>query len=197
MRSAVSEAEAKALRRQRRVVQVIFVAINLILVDSRLPSLVWAVVGGAFWLAVIVITITNGPIVCSWVCWLGAAQDWAEPLAKRRWTPNPNFWRPFVLLIAIFWAPVSWLIRPELMNSVTAPFGFDYTAMDAHILQAVFFIAVGLSVSVLGKRGACIAFCPLLLVARLARLKNWLPQLRLSHWRGKPIVINDTPVRAR
>ncbi|MCS7211717.1 MAG: 4Fe-4S binding protein [Chloroherpetonaceae bacterium] len=188
-----SEEEARALRRQRRLVQVIFVAINLILVDSRLPSVVWAVVGGAFWLAVVVITITNGPIVCSWVCWLGAAQDWAEPLAKRRWKPNPSFWRPFVLLVAIFWAPVSWLIRPEVMYSLTAPFGFDYTALEAHILQAVFFIVVGLSVAVLGKRGACIAFCPLLLVARLMRLKNWLPQLRFSYWLRKPIIINGTP----
>jgi len=52
-RSATSEEEANALRRQRRIVQAIFVAINLILVDSRLPSLVWTIVGGAFWLAVL------------------------------------------------------------------------------------------------------------------------------------------------
>jgi hypothetical protein len=33
--SATTEEEAKALRRQRRMVQAIFVAINLILIDSR------------------------------------------------------------------------------------------------------------------------------------------------------------------
>lgn len=194
-RSVASEAEARALRRQRRAVQFVFVAFNLILIDSRLPSLVWTIVGGMFWLSVIVITITNGPIVCSWVCWLGAAQDWAEPLAKRRWKANPNFWRPFVLMVAVLWAPVSWLIRPETMHSLIAPFGIDYTNLNAHILQAAFFLLVGASVMILGKRGACVCFCPLLLVARISRLKNWFESLQLHRWLGKPIVANETPVQ--
>lgn len=196
-RSVESEEEAKALRRQRRVAQVIFVALNLILVDSRLPSVAWTVVGGAFWLAVIAITITNGPIVCSWVCWLGAAQDWAEPLAKRRWKANPNFWRPFVLIVAVLWAPVSWLVRPDTMRSLVAPFGIDYANLNAHILQALFFLAVGASVMILGKRGACVCFCPLLLVARVARLKQWFESFQLHRWLGRPIVANNVPLRRK
>jgi len=193
-KSATSEEKANALRRQRRIVQAIFVAINLILIDSRLPSLVWTIVGGAFWLAVIVITITNGPIVCSWVCWLGAAQDWAEPLAKRRWRANPNFWRPFVLVIAVLWAPISWLIRPDTMHSLVAPFGITYTDLNAHVLQALFFVVVGASVMVLGKRGACVSFCPLLLVARVVRVKQWFLSLRWHRWFEKPLIVNTVSV---
>lgn len=194
-RSVESEEEAKALRRQRRAVQAVFVALNLILVDSRLPGVAWVVIGGMFWLAVIVITITNGPIVCSWVCWLGAAQDWAEPLAKRRWKANPNFWRPFVLIVAALWAPVSWLVRPDTMHSLVAPFGISYTTLNAHVLQAAFFLLVGASVMILGKRGACVCFCPLLLVARVARLKKRFEFFQLHRWLGRPIVASETPAQ--
>ncbi len=194
MRRAESEAESVALRRRRQVVQACFVFINLVLLDTRLPSFAWAFIGGVFWLAVIIITITNGPIVCSWVCWLGAAQDWAEPLAKRRVKLNPNFWRGFTLAVAVLWAPFSWLVRPDTMHSLVAPFGVDYTHLDAHILQAAFFIAVGASVTVLGKRGACVYFCPLLMVARVARMKNWFESMRLHKRFGKALIIHQQPV---
>ncbi len=192
-RSVESDEEAKKLRRWRTAVQIIFVGVNLVLVDSRLPSLAWAVVGGVFWLAVVIITITNGPIVCSWVCWLGAAQDWAEPLAKRRWSLNPDFWRPFVLVIAVFWAPCSWILRPETIGSVVAPFGIDYTDISAHLLQLLFFLMVGASVMLLGKRGACVCFCPLLMVARIVRFKTWVQAMRLHRWLKKPIIISQVP----
>lgn len=195
MRQAESEEESKALLWQRRAVQAMFVVINLVLIETRLPSVVWVVVGGIFWSAVIVITVTNGPIVCSWVCWLGAAQDWAEPLARRRVKLNANFWRAFTLAVAVLWAPVSWLIRPDTMHLITVPFGFNYTNLDAHLLQAAFFVMVGASVMLLGKRGACVHFCPLLLVARWARLKNWTRSFRLSKVFGKPVIINQQPAR--
>ncbi|MDX2128207.1 MAG: 4Fe-4S binding protein [Chloroherpetonaceae bacterium] len=196
MRSVTSEAESKSVRRQRQAVQAIFVFINLVLIDTRLPSLTWAVIGGVFWTAIIVITITNGPIVCSWVCWLGAAQDWAEPLAKRRWKLSPSFWRGFMLAVAVLWAPFSWLIRPELLNSIAIPFGFDYTDLQAHFLQAGFFLVVGLSVAVLGKRGACLHFCPLLMVSRMMRMKNFFSSLRIRQLFGKPIVLNAVVPKA-
>lgn len=193
MRQAESEEESLTLRRQRRVVQVAFVALNLILIDARLPSLVWVIVGGFFWLAVIVITITNGPVVCSWVCWLGAAQDWAEPIARRRIKLNPNFWRALTLAVAVLWAPFSWLVRPDTMHSLVVPFGFNYNNLDAHILQAMFFIVVGASVAVLGKRGACVYFCPLLMVSRITRMKRWFQSVRLHRLFGKSLVIHQQP----
>ncbi len=197
MRHAETEEESRTLIWIRRAVQGVFVMINLILIDTRLPSLVWAVVGGVFWAAVIVITLTNGPIICSWVCWLGAAQDWAEPIAQRRVKLDPKFWRGFTLVVAVLWAPVSWLIRPDTMHVLTNPFGFNYTNLNAHILQATFFVVVGLSVAVLGKRGACVHFCPLLLAARLVRLKNWMRPLRISKVFGKPLIINQQPAKRR
>jgi polyferredoxin len=193
MRSVVSEGESKTLIRQRRIVQAIFVFINLVLIDSRLPGITWVIIGGVFWAAVIVITVTNGPIVCSWICWLGAAQDWAEPLAKRRWKLNPNFWRMFVLIVAVLWAPFSWLIRPENYDAITIPFGLEYGKLESHYLQAAFFVIVGLSVMVFGKRGACLNFCPLLMVARLMRAKNLLQSFRIKTVLGKPIVLNMIP----
>lgn len=195
MRRAETEEDSRMLIWQRRAVQVVFVAINLILVETRLPSLVWVVVGGFFWAAVVIITLTNGPIICSWVCWLGAAQDWAEPIARRRVKLDPKFWRSFTLAVAVLWVPVSWLIRPDTMHMLTIPFGFNYTNLNAHVLQVAFFVVIGLSVAVLGKRGACVHFCPLLLVARVMRVKNWMRFLRISKIFGKPIIINQQPAK--
>lgn len=171
---------ADPLRRQRRFVQALFVFVNLVLVDARVTGWLWAAIGIVFWITVIGVTIANGPTVCSWVCWLGTAQDWAEPLAKRRWRLHPTFWRVFVLILAIVWAPFLWLIHPEVLGSVVAPFGIGYGSMHAHLLQLIFFVIIGLSVMVLGKRGACIYFCPLLLITRIARTKQLFTSLRRS-----------------
>lgn len=196
MHKTVSESESKLIRRQRAAIQTLFVFVNLVLIDTRLPGVIWVVVGGIFWATVIMVTIANGPVVCSWICWLGTAQDWAEPLAKRRFKLNPNFWRLITLAVAVLWAPFAWLIRPEIAGSIVAPFGISYDTLDAHLLQLGFFIAVGLSVAVFGKRGACVYFCPLLLVSRVSRARNYLTSLRLEKFFGKPVIRNLAPPAA-
>jgi polyferredoxin len=199
MNTAATLHEPRRIRLARRSVQAFFVLINLVLIDVRLPGVMWVIIGGVFWATVIIITLTNGPIICSWVCWLGAAQDWAEPLAKRRVMLNPTFWRTLTLIVAVLWAPFTWLIRPDVISSTVMPFGLSYTNLHAHFLQVGFFMVAALSVMLLGKRGACICFCPLLFVSRVvrsaARLQGTLKAFRLKTIFGKRIVINTSPPR--
>ena len=190
MYRTATEAEARKIKWQRRCVQAIFVAFNLVLIEGGLPGFWWTLLGAFFWITIIFITVTNGPVVCSWICWLGTAQDWAEPIAKRRIRLNPKVWRLATLIGLVIWAPASWLIQPETFSPIVTPFGLNADRLVFHLFQLGFFILVGLSVTLFGKRGSCIYFCPLLMVSRMSRYAEAVKKFRLPRLLGKPIVIN-------
>ena len=60
--------------RRRRLVQVLFIIVNLALVETHVPGPLWLVVGGVFWLALVGITVAGSGLVCGTMCWIGAIQ---------------------------------------------------------------------------------------------------------------------------
>lgn len=69
--------------RRRRVLQIIFVFVNLALVESHIPGMLWLVIGSIFWIALIFIAASGSSLICGTMCWVGAIQDFAEPLLVR------------------------------------------------------------------------------------------------------------------
>ncbi len=155
--------------RRRRVLQIIFVFVNLALVESHIPGTLWLVIGGIFWIALILIAASGSSLVCGTMCWVGAIQDFAEPLARSRVRIDPRWGRGVTLTLLLLWIPVGWLLWPHAAAHDRTPLDVDPTAWQNHLFGLGLALAIPVSVMLLGKRGICRFFCPFNSVVRVAR----------------------------
>jgi polyferredoxin len=140
-------------------VQILFVFVNLALVEAHLPGPLWLGIGAVFWLALIGISVAGSGLVCGTMCWIGAIQDFFEPFAVARLRPNARFWRAVTLTLLILWMPVGWLIAPALAAHDRSPLDVSF-GWERHAFQFALAAVIAGSVAVLGKRGICHYFCP-------------------------------------
>lgn len=156
--------------RRRRLVQVLFIFVNLALVETHVPGPLWLVVGGVFWLALVGITVAGSGLVCGTMCWIGAIQDIFEPFARPRIRLDARFGRALVLALLLLWMPLSWLIMPELAAHDVTPIDLSL-AWERHAFQFGLAALAATSVMFLGKRGLCRYLCPFnSIVAQIRRL---------------------------
>lgn len=145
--------------RRRRLLQIIFVFVNLALVETHLPGPLWLAVGGIFWLALIGVSVAGSGLVCGTMCWIGAIQDIFEPLARPRLRIDARFGRAFTLALLVLWMPIGWLVLPNIAAHDRTPLNFSF-GWERHLFQFVLAAVVAVSVVFLGKRGLCRYFCP-------------------------------------
>ncbi|MFZ1126369.1 MAG: 4Fe-4S binding protein [Candidatus Baltobacteraceae bacterium] len=146
--------------RRRRALQLIFVFANLALVEAHLPGLLWLAVGGFFWAMLVLVSVSGSGLVCGSMCWIGAIQDFAEPLARPRVHVDPRLGRSLTLGLLVSWIPVGWLLLPAVLLHQRTPIDLDLGSWQGHVFQIVLALAIAASVTVLGKRGLCHSFCP-------------------------------------
>jgi polyferredoxin len=175
MKRTVRETEGLSPERRRRILQVIFVFINLALVEAHLPGPLWLALGATFWVALIGISIAGSNLVCGTMCWIGAIQDFFEPFARPRYRLDPRFGRAFTLLLLFAWMPVGWLMMPTLAAHEHMPLAMSL-AWSPHVFQVGLAATVAVSVVFLGKRGLCRYFCPFNSIVASAR--HFLLRLR-------------------
>jgi polyferredoxin len=145
--------------RRQRLVQLLFVFVNLALVETHLPGPLWLTIGAIFWLALIGISVAGSGLVCGTMCWIGAIQDFFEPLARPRLRIDARFGRAFTLTLLILWMPIGWLVVPTLAAHDRSPLNVSF-GWELHLFQFALAAVVAASVMVLGKRGICRYFCP-------------------------------------
>ena len=156
--------------RRRRVIQIVFIFVNLALVEVHLPGPLWLAIGGVFWVALIALTVSGSGIVCGTMCWIGAIQDIFEPFARPRLRLDAKFGRAFTLAILILWMPIGWIVVPQLSAHDLTPIDLS-PAWERHIFQFGLAAMTAFSVVLLGKRGICRYLCPFnSIVATLRRL---------------------------
>lgn len=161
-------------RLQVHAVQAIFIFINLVLIETHLPGMLWVAIGGVFWVTMILLAAVGGSWMCGWVCWIGSMQDFAEPFARSRVQLNARWGRNITLIVLISWVPVVWWLMPEVKAAVYTPFGVSLDTWTRHLFQVGLMLVIALSVMVLGKRGICKYLCPFNRVVRIVR--QWLPR---------------------
>ena len=156
--------------RRRRLLQLIFLFVNLALVVAHLPGPLWLAIGAIFWIALIGISVAGSNLVCGTMCWIGTIQDIFEPFARQRVRFDAKLGRAVTFVVALLWMPVGWLLAPQLA-------AHDRTPLDAafvwqhHLFQFGLAALVAFSVAFLGKRGICRYLCPFNdLVAHVRRL---------------------------
>lgn len=147
-------------RSQRRALQLIFIFVNLVLVEIHFPGPLWVAVGGLFWITMVLLAALGGSWMCGWVCWIGGIQDLMEPLAHSRLQLNPRWGRGITLAILVAWVPVAWWLVPATTTQAYTPINADLAAWPQHLFQLGLMVLVGASVIVLGKRGICRYLCP-------------------------------------
>lgn len=157
---AMQPPAAQPERSQRRALQLIFIFVNLVLVEIHLPGPFWVAVGGLFWVTMVLLAALGGSWMCGWMCWLGGIQDIMEPLARSRIRLDPRWGRGITLAILISWVPLAWWLVPTASTTVYTPFNIDLAAWPQHVFQLGLMLLVGASVMVLGKRGICRYLCP-------------------------------------
>jgi polyferredoxin len=145
--------------RRRRLVQILFVFVNLALVEVHLPGPLWLGIGAIFWLALIGISVAGSGLVCGTMCWIGAIQDFFEPFAESRLRPDARFGRAITFTLLILWMPIGWLIEPTLAAHDRSPLNVSF-GWERHLFQFGLAAVVAGSVAVLGKRGICRYLCP-------------------------------------
>jgi polyferredoxin len=145
--------------RRRRLVQILFVFVNLALVETHLPGPLWLGVGAVFWLALVGISVAGSGLVCGTMCWIGAIQDFFEPFAQSRLRLDARFGRAVTLTLLILWMPIGWLIEPSLAAHDRSPLNVSF-GWERHLFQFGLAALVAGSVAVFGKRGICRYFCP-------------------------------------
>ncbi len=151
--------EGMSPARRRRLVQLVFVFVNLALVEVHLPGPLWLAIGGIFWLGVLGITLAGSGLVCGSMCWIGAIQDIFEPFARSRVHLNANIGRAVTLTLLVLWMPLGWIALPSLAAHDRMPIDFSL-AWERHLFQFALAALTALSVVVLGKRGICRYLCP-------------------------------------
>ena len=156
-------------QRRRRALQIIFVFANLALVEAHVPGLLWLAVGGFFWAALVLVSLSGSGLVCGCMCWVGAIQDFAEPLARARVHVDPRLGRTLTLGLLVSWIPVGWLLLPAVLQHQRSPISLDLGSWERHLFQIGLALAIAVSVTVLGKRGLCHSFCPFNTVVAAAR----------------------------
>jgi len=156
-------------RFQLRAVQTIFIFVNLVLIETHLPGMLWVAIGGVFWVTMVLLAAVGGSWMCGWICWVGSIQDFMEPFARSRLRFNARWGRGITLLVLVGWVPVVWWFMPEAKSADYTPFGLNLDAWTRHLFQAGLMLLVALSVMVLGKRGICRYLCPFNLVVRSVR----------------------------
>ncbi len=156
--------------RRRRLLQLIFLFVNLVLVVAHLPGPLWLAIGAVFWIALVGISVGGSSLVCGTMCWIGTIQDIFEPFARQRLRLDARLGRAVTLVVLLLWMPIGWLLAPGLA-------AHDRTPLDAafvwqhHLFQFGFAALVAASVAFLGKRGICRYLCPFNdVVARVRRL---------------------------
>ncbi|MFN3344741.1 MAG: 4Fe-4S binding protein [Chloroherpetonaceae bacterium] len=149
---------------KRMVIQLTFIFIHVALIKFAIPNLLWAVIGLAFWGTLIVLAARSGRWVCSTVCWLGGIQDLFYNIAKKRVNFNPKISQTIVLIFLFVWVPFAWAFHSEAIFDLSElPIHNPLTSTESFLVQAGHFLVltlVGLSVMVLGARGACHYLCP-------------------------------------
>ncbi len=153
----VSEGMSPA--RRRRLVQLVFIFVNLALVEAHLPGPLWLAIGGIFWAGLIGVTLAGSGLVCGSMCWIGAIQDIFEPFARPRVRLDPKFGRAVTLTLLVLWIPLGWLVLPGIAAHDRMPIDFSL-AWERHLFQFALAALAALSVVVLGKRGICRYLCP-------------------------------------
>ncbi len=159
--------------RRRRLVQVLFIFVNLALVETHLPGPLWLAVGGIFWLALVGITVAGSGLVCGTMCWIGAIQDIFEPFARPRIRLDARFGRAVVLALLLLWMPLGWLVMPELAAHDVTPIDLNL-AWERHAFQFGLAALAATSVMFLGKRGLCRYLCPFNSV--VAQIRKLVPR---------------------
>jgi len=155
--------------RRRRVLQIIFVFVNLALVESHIPGMLWLVIGSIFWIALIFIAASGSSLICGTMCWVGAIQDFAEPLARSRVRIDPRWGRGLTLTLLLLWIPIGWFFWPHAAAHDRTPLNIDPTAWQSHLFGIGLALAIPLCVMLLGKRGICRFLCPFNNVVSAAR----------------------------
>ena len=145
--------------RRRRLLQIIFVFINLALVEAHLPGPLWLALGAIFWVALIGVSIAGSNLVCGTMCWIGAIQDFFEPFARSRVRIDARWGRAATLALLVLWMPIGWLVLPQLAAHDRTPLDVDLV-WGRHFFQFALAAVVAVSVVFLGKRGLCRYFCP-------------------------------------
>ena len=159
MKSAAVASDGLSPGRRRRLVQVIFVFVNLALVEVHLPGPLWLAIGGIFWAGLIGVTISGSNLVCGTMCWIGAIQDIFECFARPRIVLDARVARSVTLAILVLWMPIGWFVLPDLAAHDRMPINFSLS-WERHLFQAILAILVAASVAFLGKRGLCRYLCP-------------------------------------
>jgi polyferredoxin len=167
-------ASRESAERQRRMIQILFVLVNVLLIEVRMPGWLWLGIGAVFWATMLMLAAVGGNWMCGWICWLGTAQDIAEPLARQRFRPNAFWTRTLILALLILWVPVGWYLMPAASTDLQSPFGLNAAAWQSRLFQIGLLVVVGLSVTLLGKRGLCRFLCPFIPMA--SALRSVLPR---------------------
>ena len=149
---------------KRMAIQLTFIFIHVALIKFSIPNVLWAVIGLGFWGTLIVLAARSGRWVCSTFCWLGGIQDLFYGIAKKRVSFNPKISQAIVLVILFVWVPLAWAVHSEaVLDMSESPIHNPLTSTENLLVQAGHFLVlmlVGLSVTVLGARGACHYLCP-------------------------------------
>jgi polyferredoxin len=162
-------------QRRRRLVQGLFIVVNLALVEAHLPGPLWLAVGALFWLGLIGITLAGSELVCGSMCWIGAIQDFCAPFARSRVRLDARLGRAVTLGLAIAWMPIGWFVAPALAAHDRTPLDLSL-GWERHAFQFALAALVALSVTFLGKRGICKYLCPFnSVVAQLRRVLRRQP----------------------
>jgi polyferredoxin len=153
------QSEGMSPARRRRLVQLVFVFVNLALVETHLPGPLWLAIGGIFWLGLLGVTLAGSGLVCGSMCWIGAIQDIFEPFARPRVRLDANVGRAVTLTLVVLWMPLGWIVVPGLAAHDRMPIDFSL-AWERHLFQFALAALTALSVVFLGKRGICRYLCP-------------------------------------
>jgi len=151
--------ESLSPARRRRLVQLVFIFVNLALVETHLPGPLWLAIGGIFWVGLIGVTLAGSGLVCGSMCWIGAIQDIFEPFARPRVHLDAKLGRAVMLTLLVLWMPFGWLVLPGIAAHDRMPIDFSL-AWERHLFQFALAALAALSVVVLGKRGICRYLCP-------------------------------------
>lgn len=168
---------------RRMAIQLTFILIHVALIKFAIPNVLWTIIGLAFWGTLIVLAARTGRWVCSTICWLGGIQDLFYGIAKKRVNFNPQVSQTIVLIFLFVWVPIAWTVHSEAIFDLSeSPIHNPFTSTEGFLVQAGHFLvlmSVGLSVAVLGARGACHYLCPFGTVVqffRNHRLKSRNPE---------------------
>lgn len=172
-------ASRESAERQRRLIQILFVLINVLLIEVRMPGWLWLGIGAVFWATMLILAAVGGNWMCGWICWLGTAQDIAEPIARQRLRPNAFWTRTIILVLLVLWVPIGWYFVPAAQSDLQSPFGLNVAAWQSRLFQIGLLVLVGLSVNLLGKRGLCRFLCPFIPMA--SALRSRLPRRQHPH----------------